>query len=163
MALINCPECNNKISTFAEVCPNCGYPIKIELHNKEAKYNLIYQYADERVVGVFQEILKISAEEEFDIAFNHPCFIKKDICYSDANSLKSSLESRGMHIAIVRSDECADEAAILKKYDTEPVRCPKCKSTDFSTGARGFSMLTGFVGAGKTVNRCAKCGYTWKP
>lgn len=28
MALINCPECNIKISDNAENCPNCGYPIK---------------------------------------------------------------------------------------------------------------------------------------
>lgn len=28
MALINCPECNNRISDQAEKCPNCAYPIK---------------------------------------------------------------------------------------------------------------------------------------
>lgn len=28
MALIECPECKNKISTLSEACPNCGYPIK---------------------------------------------------------------------------------------------------------------------------------------
>ena len=27
MALIKCPECNHDVSTFASVCPNCGYPI----------------------------------------------------------------------------------------------------------------------------------------
>ena len=25
MALIGCPECNHRISEFAESCPNCGY------------------------------------------------------------------------------------------------------------------------------------------
>ena len=28
MALINCPECNNQVSTTAEVCPHCGFNIK---------------------------------------------------------------------------------------------------------------------------------------
>ena len=42
-------------------------------------------------------------------------------------------------------------------------RCPKCGSTSISTGQRGYSLLTGFIGSGKTVNRCAKCGYKWKP
>lgn len=28
MALIKCPECGNKVSTSAETCPHCGYPIK---------------------------------------------------------------------------------------------------------------------------------------
>lgn len=33
MALIKCPECNNKISDKAETCPKCGY----ELNNNESK------------------------------------------------------------------------------------------------------------------------------
>ena len=43
------------------------------------------------------------------------------------------------------------------------LRCPQCGSANVSTGARGYSMLTGFAGAGKTVNRCGRCGYKWKP
>ncbi|MBR6950864.1 MAG: hypothetical protein IKH56_03925 [Oscillospiraceae bacterium] len=27
MALISCPECGKQVSTMAEACPNCGYPI----------------------------------------------------------------------------------------------------------------------------------------
>ena len=27
MALITCPECGNKVSDLAPMCPNCGYPI----------------------------------------------------------------------------------------------------------------------------------------
>ena len=41
--------------------------------------------------------------------------------------------------------------------------CPKCGSTSITAGQRGFSLLTGFIGSGKTVNRCANCGYKWKP
>ena len=42
-------------------------------------------------------------------------------------------------------------------------KCPKCGSTSITTGARGVNWMTGFIGASKTVNRCANCGYTWKP
>lgn len=28
MALINCPECKNEVSSYAKNCPNCGYRIK---------------------------------------------------------------------------------------------------------------------------------------
>lgn len=42
-------------------------------------------------------------------------------------------------------------------------KCPKCGSTSISTGQRGYSLLTGFIGSSKTVNRCAKCGYKWEP
>lgn len=43
------------------------------------------------------------------------------------------------------------------------VTCPKCGSTDISSGTRGFSMFTGFVGSGSPRNVCQKCGYKWKP
>lgn len=41
--------------------------------------------------------------------------------------------------------------------------CPKCGSTSITTGARGINWFWGTIGSGKTVNRCANCGYTWKP
>jgi len=28
MAIINCPECNTKVSDKAKQCPNCAYPFK---------------------------------------------------------------------------------------------------------------------------------------
>ena len=28
MAIINCPECQNKVSDQASSCPHCGYPLK---------------------------------------------------------------------------------------------------------------------------------------
>lgn len=43
------------------------------------------------------------------------------------------------------------------------LKCPKCGSTAVSTGARGFSVVTGFLGSGQTVNRCGNCGHKWKP
>lgn len=53
---------------------------------------------------------------------------------------------------------------ISESLDEEPkLKCPKCGSTNITTGARGFSFWTGFLGSGKTVNRCGNCGHTWKP
>lgn len=28
MALITCPECNHQVSNYADICVQCGYPIK---------------------------------------------------------------------------------------------------------------------------------------
>lgn len=57
------------------------------------------------------------------------------------------------------------EAAKREEEERErnTVRCPKCGSTQITTGQRGYSFLTGFLGSNKTVNRCANCGYSWKP
>lgn len=27
MAIVICPECNKKVSQYADACPNCGFPI----------------------------------------------------------------------------------------------------------------------------------------
>ena len=43
------------------------------------------------------------------------------------------------------------------------VKCPKCGSAQITTGNKGYSLLTGFLGSNKTVNRCSKCGYSWEP
>ena len=51
----------------------------------------------------------------------------------------------------------------VNQQEKNQVRCPKCGSTNITAGQRGYSMLTGFIGSGKTVNRCANCGYKWKP
>lgn len=42
-------------------------------------------------------------------------------------------------------------------------RCPKCGSTAITTGQRGYSLITGFWGSNKTMNRCANCGHKWEP
>lgn len=30
MAMVNCPECNNLVSTMAATCPRCAYPLNCE-------------------------------------------------------------------------------------------------------------------------------------
>lgn len=51
-----------------------------------------------------------------------------------------------------------------KKYEEyfSQVRCPKCGSTQITTGTRGWSLFTGFIGSGTVYNMCAKCGNKWK-
>ena len=35
MTLVTCAECNKKISSFANACPSCGFPIKRKKHKAE--------------------------------------------------------------------------------------------------------------------------------
>lgn len=55
------------------------------------------------------------------------------------------------------------EGATVNTQRNDILKCPKCGSTAVSIGTRGFSLFTGFIGSGQTVNRCGKCGYKWKP
>lgn len=60
----------------------------------------------------------------------------------------------------VQAKEAEEER---KKADESKPRCPKCGSTSITAGQKGYSILTGFLGSNKTVNRCSNCGHTWKP
>lgn len=48
-------------------------------------------------------------------------------------------------------------------FTDDKIKCPKCGSTQITTGNKGYSLLTGFLGSNKTINRCARCGYSWEP
>lgn len=41
------------------------------------------------------------------------------------------------------------------------VCCPKCGSTEFHHGKRGWNIFTGLIGSGKIVMTCLKCGNKW--
>jgi len=36
MALINCPECGQQVSTAAKACPSCGFPVAEKVQSAEA-------------------------------------------------------------------------------------------------------------------------------
>lgn len=58
----------------------------------------------------------------------------------------------------------------------EPIRCPKCGSTQITAGKKGFSVgkaaigasiapvgvLAGGIGSNKIMVTCLKCGHQWK-
>ena len=87
---------------------------------------------------------------------------------SDNNFLKAMIELKKKDIIEynLKMSQFKAHTAQQSQAVSQPsgaLRCPQCGSTNVSTGARGYSMLTGFAGAGKTVNRCGRCGYKWKP
>lgn len=50
-----------------------------------------------------------------------------------------------------------------KATDRNIIKCPKCNSTSIATMNRGYSIVWGFLGSGKPVNVCQKCGHKFKP
>lgn len=139
MALIKCPECGKEISDKSEICINCGYPVA---------ENQIPEYDHNAVCGFCNAT---------------------DWVY---NKTKGVVECNSCHCSIIAENEI-----VAKKYEENKkqqqqqhntpspptLRCPKCGSTSVTTGSRGYSLLTGFLGSGKTVNRCGSCGHKWKP
>lgn len=135
MALIKCPECGKEISDKAQVCINCGYPLD-NLSKKDRSKKLV------------------------SLSHIGYTIIRDGISFDEANKLKINQEKFGGNLVIL--DTNVDIAEYFKSWISTP-RCPKCGSTSITTGARGVNFTMGLIGASKTVNRCSKCGYTWKP
>lgn len=47
--------------------------------------------------------------------------------------------------------------------DDDKVRCPKCGSDQVHAGKRGWNTWTGFIGSGKIIITCLKCGHKFEP
>lgn len=51
----------------------------------------------------------------------------------------------------------------IEQQKNNQIKCPKCGSTDIGVANRGYSVVWGFIGSGKSMNVCKKCGHKWKP
>lgn len=141
--LIKCPECNKEISDKSKVCIHCGYPLQQD------------------------NICKVNGKE-YDLAF------LLDDSYSILYKVRDLIQISGSDILHVKPEvekiiQSKKIPAILNlpysqnKEDSNKVHCPKCNCTDIGVTNRGYSVVWGFIGSGKSMNVCKKCGYKWKP
>lgn len=142
---------------MGEKCPKCG-SMCVETVDSKDSYDKICYVCGYKVEGV-----------------NKQDYVSKFEC-PECGGLSGTLEENDAKLG-VRCNNCHKLFIMLEKHTTinnrnaqpRPVthqstlKCPKCGSTAVTTGERGYSLLTGFLGAGKTVNRCGNCGYKWKP
>ncbi|MGM9549984.1 MAG: hypothetical protein ACI3V5_09100 [Faecousia sp.] len=151
MAIIICPECKKEVSSFAKTCIYCGFPLQ-------------------------EDNCCIIGDETYDLTE----YKQRITCIGELSDEKREEISRRLYqyigtISIHAARKIVEiiaetgqvpktfDASYMKKTYRGEVRCPKCGSTQIATGSRGYSLAWGFIGAGKTVNRCAKCGHKWEP
>lgn len=84
-------------------------------------------------------------------------------CNSVMFAWDKDIESNTIKKFVRKESGNKEEPPTKTAHIESPVHCPKCGSTQISTGSRGYSMVWGFIGSGKTVNRCARCGHKWEP
>lgn len=184
MALINCPECNHQISDKAQSCPNCGYPL-IEISNSNISetnnsenqnycviFNRLGQPNKIDIIKMVRQIGNYDLKTAKDIVDFPPSVIIKNISQQDAKDVQKKLDLLGAVVSIEKLESSEGQnnykqemeiKKILNNNKDDTVRCPRCGSASVTTGQRGFSLLTGFLGSNKTVNRCGQCGYSWQP
>ena len=177
MAIVKCIECGHDVSTYADKCPNCGCPVSVITNSGENLFDVVLESPGEEKLQVIRFVRELSnpkkgLAEAMEVVNNPPKTIISSISESDGQAVVSKLAEIGCTAKLERahdnvdSNNAADGANIKSTFlftKDQPLRCPRCGSTAVTTTSRGYSLLTGFIGSNKTVNRCGKCGHTWKP
>lgn len=136
---------SDDICDAREVYYFIGYLKSLKGHSIDYEYN--YSGIDERYILLFKEITEyVLNSQEYD--------------YKQFISLDKQMDKLIIDLISEHNQEIESQ---LKKEEANQVRCPKCGSTQITTGQRGYSLFSGFLGSNKIVNRCANCGYSWKP
>lgn len=106
------------------------------------------------------KIIIITDISQFSNISSDYCVVKEDstiICDSCGNKCKNGLIE---YKKITQYNKCITNNPVSQPNIPH---CPKCGSTAITAGARGVNFIWGLIGASKTVDRCANCGYTWSP
>lgn len=157
----------------ARICPKCGSKglVPVEFDKK------CFCGGDEIVFNVTEEeYIKMSDYEKNKMIEDmniHPLISEEDanIIYNVTHSteiIDAMIELKqkdiieyGLKLSQFKNQ--LEQKRQINQQEKSQVRCPKCGSTSITTGARGVNLTFGLLGASKTVNRCGKCGHTWKP
>lgn len=142
---------SDNICDAREIYYFIGYLKSLKSHSINYEYS--YSDIDERYNSLFKEIIEyVLNNQEYD--------------YKHFISLDKQMDKLIIELATEHNQEIVPQTQQSNEIDEEEnntVRCPKCGSTQITTGQRGYSLFSGFLGSNKTVNRCANCGYSWKP
>lgn len=178
MALISCPECKKEISNMAKCCVYCGFPLDVipEKYNQTMAVN---SGSDEtsnicRIDGIEYDLTEIKNDllSLPDGKLVHQD--DKDRLHVILKKMVHSINGFSIFAAIMLASEIretkiippsfnAEQYAAKFKEDDGLIHCPRCDSTSVVTGQRGYSIIWGFAGSNRTMNRCAKCGHKWEP
>ena len=152
MALIKCPNCGKEVSDKALTCIHCGCPLVEKNHCI--------------INGVDVDCSFLFDPKYEDIEIKELIMMEKtNLDAGIADKIVEEWSKKG-EIPPVFNGKIStyeEESRQAMERINNQLHCPKCGSTSITTGARGVNWFWGFIGANKTVNRCGKCGHTWKP
>lgn len=161
--LIKCPECGKEISDKSKQCIHCGYPLEeVDRNNKDNTIPLNTIIVLNK--GISYDLNKLYEETKSTIDYNLDntiLSIKKirelyNLGLTDAKTIVDEIHKYLYYPETVSSKKQSNARC-------SEIHCPKCGSSTIATVNKGFSLLTGFLGSGKPLNVCQKCGYKWEP
>lgn len=177
MAIIKCPECGNDISDKAEHCIHCGFPISSYIEESTPTvYSVILDGYNEKygkdmtdsfmmthcVLSQRYGVSKFIKKDDFPfVLFNGMSLENADYVINDLRNVGCISHKEKSNTQLMNPLNTV--ISERRKSSERQLECPHCHSKNVMIGKRGFSLLTGFIGANKTVNRCGNCGWRWEP
>jgi len=141
--------------SLMKYCPKCG-----KITNIKKSSCLFCNYTMNETKYTFNEYLNNTSDVKQKIKEE---YIDNSPEFDEELAKKREEEND----KVIHGSMTKEEKTVLQDMGAIPnnniPKCPKCGSTAVSTGARGFSIVTGFIGSGQTVNRCGNCGHKWRP
>lgn len=187
MSLIFCPECCQQISEHTENCPNCGFPIKKYIQdNNFTDFSKAFICPKCAESYMYDDIPIQFKCDYCNAVLMQTDMSRKEWFYISCNTIDEIFNSKSVELAkkygnnqfdekiyeerlkklnqyIEKKGNERDERFTRKTQEKNIPKCPKCGSTAIEATQRGYSLLTGFIGSGKTMNYCKNCGHKWKP
>lgn len=113
MALIQCPECEGKVSDQAKACIHCGCPLdecsaKGNRLDGDCSYSVVMNscgYDKIAVIKVVREFTGLGLKDARDLVEAAPALIAEGLSTTRAEELRCALEEGGADVAIVESSE----------------------------------------------------------
>lgn len=115
------------------------------------------------VASIIQKSINCDKIYALNLIEKTPITIIWDLPENEARRVVKQLADAEAYVEIYDSNKIKVNWFEATVTESDTIRCPKCGSASIVTGKRGFSLMTGFIGSNKTVNRCGKCSYTWYP
>ena len=150
--LIRCWECGKEISDLVEVCPHCGYPLKVE--KESGKYELTQEDEEYMDNSDISELKKVGylLEKKF------PKYLALDLAQKYEFKCHPEAEQR-YNAVIAREKRQAQQQANIPK-------CPTCGSTNVEKIGMGKKLFGGamfglFSSDVRKTMHCKSCGYKW--
>lgn len=143
---------------FVYLCKNCGKTIDYTQSEVETA-ECSYKHTDYIYLGVNPVQYYKMSDSSKDLLIQK----KLKLTQNQYEELKAEWSKIRKEVDREYYAQRLAERNEQRRVSQNTLTCPKCGSSAVAIGERGYSLLTGFIGSGQTMNRCGKCGYKWKP
>ena len=142
MALIVCPECNNKVSEYADKCPSCGCPMEIIKRNASKEQTpseyrrVILQdpgVSKVNTIKCVREITNLGLKEAKILVDTAPQILVEGVTEQDAINLQKMFASEGAILVIERDYNSTERNEVFSKLKEQKVTSVPPKMSNVST------------------------------